>query len=272
VPVWVSDGVLHLGDDRVVSAGARRFLKTAGGWRVLWSDGSGKALPDPSRKYRFTVQRDAAVAGRTATPVAVAHVRGTGTRERLYFDRSSGLLLRQDQLDEHGALVRRVAFTEISPPREHTPDPNDVRKVGAKAGGHAPWTLRKVPDDMSVHQRVGDGFELLGVYGRTDGGTQLYYSDGLFGLSLFESNGDLAWDELPAGGRSIELHGIDARVYPTPAGSATVWESGDITYTCVTDAPLDDVQAIAGDIHRWQDQPGTWEDVGRFVTRPFSWG
>ena len=49
-----------------------------------------------------------------------------------------------------------------------------------------------------------------------------------------------------------------------------VWGSHDVTYTCVTDAPLDEVAAVATDLSG-PDDSGVVEDVGRFVTAPFSW-
>ena len=48
-----------------------------------------------------------------------------------------------------------------------------------------------------------------------------------------------------------------------------VWGNDDVTYTCVTDAPLDEVAAVAADLS--PGDGGALEDVGRFVTAPFSW-
>jgi hypothetical protein len=88
---------------------------------------------------------------------------------------------------------------------------------------------------------------------------------------VFETTGELAWDELPPGGRSTTLAGTRARVYPTAAGSAVVWEQNDVTYTCVTDGSMDEVVGVAADFSRW-DEPSTLENLGRYVTGPFSWG
>ena len=74
----------------------------------------------------------------------------------------------------------------------------------------------------------------------------------------------------PPGGRTIELGGPRTRVYRTAAGTAVVWGNDDVTYTCVTDAPLDEVAAVASDLS--PSGGGPLEDVGRFVTAPFSWG
>lgn len=272
VAVRVIDGVLHMGDNRVVSAGSRRLLKTSSGWRLLWSGSSKVKTPDPTRKYRFRVMNETLVAGRTAIPVVIVREGERNARERLYFDQASGLLLRRDQLDENGKVIRRVAFTEISAPERATgADAGDLPDASHKAANRGPWALHEVPDDLSAPKRIGDGFVLLGVYGQPGGSTQLYYSDGVIGLSVFETAGDLAWDELPAGGWWTTLEGSRARVYPTAAGTAVVWEHHDVTYTCVTDGPMDEVKEIASDFARW-DESSTLEDVGRYVTGPFNWG
>lgn len=272
VDVAERDGVLHLGDDRVIGAGARRLLKTDGGWKLLWSGSPTATEPDPTGKYEFAVARGTAVAGRPVTVVAITRTGENRARERMYFDRYTDLLLRRDQFDDRGRLVRRVGFVTISalqpaPARQQ----ESLPKPAGKAAATVPRSVRDLPDEMRAHPRVGDGFELLGTYRRADGSAQLYYSDGLFGLSLFERTGDVAWGELPAGGRTIRLAGSDARMYPTPAGSAVVWQHDDVTYTCVTDAPLTEVAKVATDIDQWHGT-STFEDVGRFVTAPFSWG
>jgi hypothetical protein len=272
VAVRMTNGVLHMGENRVVGAGTRRLLKTSSGWRLLWSGSSKAATPDPTRKYRFRVMDKTSVAGRAATPVVIMRVGERAVRERLFFDQASGLLLRRDQFDENGRLIRRVAFTEISAPRPATKsDARDLPAASHKTANRGPWALRDVPDELSAPKRIGDGFVLLGVYGQPGGSTQLYYSDGLVGLSVFETAGNLAWDDLPPGGRSTSLSGSRARVYLTPAGSAVVWENHDVTYTCVTDGSMDEVKDVAADFARW-DEPNTLEDVGRYVTGPFDWG
>jgi hypothetical protein len=266
VPVRVADRTLHLGDDRVLGAGARRLLKQGRDAQLLWSDPSTTKRPDPADKYRFTIVGTAVVAGRPTTSVAIERVDGSGGPERLFFDRASGLLLRRDQWNSGGRLMRRVAFVDITEPTAARGKP---RKIGTHADDRSPSPMRDAPGDVPGRS-IGDGFELLGAYGRADGSTQLYYSDGLFGLSLFAEPGDLAWSELPPGGSTTDFGGVDTRVYRTPGGSAVVWEDEDITYTCVTDAPLHEIEAVVVDLEQWHE-PSTLEEIGRFVTGPFSW-
>ncbi len=111
---------------------------------------------------------------------------------------------------------------------------------------------------------------LSGVYSQPDGSVQLYYSDGLLGLSVFERAGDLDWDALPSGGRTTEIGDLRTRVYRTAAGTAVVWGKDGVTYTCVTDAPLDEIAAVTPDLT--PSDSGAFADVGRFLTAPFAGG
>jgi hypothetical protein len=271
VPVHMDDGVLRMGDDRLVSAGARRLLRTDAGWQLMWAGRPKGSEPDPARKYRFVVSGPTTVADRPAVEVDVRRDGASHAAERLVFDRDTGVLLRRDQLDEQGRLTRTFAFVQMTAPvPAHPAKPGDVPSPTAQTRGATPHALAGVPDDLTAPNEVGHGFELAGVYSQPDGSAQLYYSDGLFGLSVFERAGDLVWGSLPAGGRTEQLGDIRVRAYRTGAGTALVWGSDDVTYTCVTDAPMSEVRAVAEDLSPSSSDP--LEDVGHFVTAPFSWG
>jgi negative regulator of sigma E activity len=182
------------------------------------------------------------------------------------------MLLRRDQLDANGRLVRRFAFLKLTTPPPGEPAANDkLPKASPKSRDDAPDPLADLPDHFRAPKRIGQGFVLSDAYSQPDGSVQLYYSDGLLGLSVFERAGELAWDELPAGGRTVELGGTRTKVYATSAGLAVVWGKDGLTYTCVTDASLDEIRAIAADIAR-SDDSDALDDISRFVTAPFSWG
>jgi hypothetical protein len=271
VAVAVEDGVLHLGQDRMLGAGSRRMLKTRSGWELLWAAPARGREPDPEAKYDLIVGRRASVATRPATVVAIRRSGTDGVRERLYFDDATGMLLRRDQLDGRGRLTRSFAFVKLSEPKPAAAGAAEELPKIARSQRDAPDALDGAPDALTAPRKIGRGFVLAGVYSQPSGAVQLYYSDGLLGLSVFEREGDLDWDALPSGGRRVQLHGTPARVYTTIAGSAAVWTADGITYTAVTDAPDDEVAAIVADMDR-ADEPGTMEDIGRFITRPFSWG
>jgi MucB/RseB N-terminal domain len=271
ISVEARDGLLNLGDDRLVSAGTRRLLRTQSGWQLLWSGAPKGTEPNPSRKYRFTVKDHASVAHRPATKVTIRRSGSDDVRERMFFDDATGMLLRRDQLDSDGKLVRRFAFVEMSDPQpvKHA-TPTSVPKVSPQSAD-APHSVQDMPDDLHARKKVGDGYALSGIYSQADGSVQLYYGDGLLGVSVFETAGELDWDALPAGGSTVELGGERVRLYRTAAGVAAVWGTRDVTYTCVTDAPTGDVAAIIADVSG-NDDSSPLDDIGQFVTAPFSWG
>jgi hypothetical protein len=271
VSVEMADGVLHLGKDRLLGSGSRRLLRANGGWELLWTGRPTGSEPDPTGKYRFVVADGSMVAQRPTTVVTIRREGQDGVRERLFFDDATGMMMRRDQLDAHGKLVRRYAFVRISEPKPRGTKTEALPKVSGPSVQAAPLTAAKVPDDLDAPKRIGKGFVLSGVYAEPDGMVQLYYSDGLLAMSVFERAGELDWDALPAGGSRVQLGDVRARVYRTAAGTAVVWDKDGITYTTVTDAPLDEVAAVAGDLPR-PDDTSMLGDVGRFVTAPFSWG
>ena len=77
---------------------------------------------------------------------------------------------------------------------------------------------------------------------------ELYYTDGVLSVSVFEQPGRLDWSVLPRDGDAVEIGGRPARRYALPVGEAWVFERGGVVYTCVGDAPADEVAAIAADV------------------------
>ena len=100
----------------------------------------------------------------------------------------------------------------------------------------------------------------------------LFYSDGVFTVSVFEQQGDLDWGALPSGGTDSELadtahaHYREAERRRRWSGSATA-----LVYTCVTDAPSD-VFARHGRRARRPTAGARPRAVVDFVLGPFGWG
>ncbi len=239
VPVRSANGVLSLGDEgQVVVDGPRRFVHETEGWLAVWGGTVVPDVPSPSEKWRFTLRDGPVVAGRSTREVDAAGRDDGRVRERLYFDTTTGLLLRREQLDRRGNTVRAVSFVSIG------------EAAGALFG--------VLPADAP------------GRYRDSAGTVQLFYSDGLFAVSVFEQQGELDWSELPAGGDSRTVAGADARRYRTPTGVVTVWESDEVVYTAVGDAPTDQVDGLLADFMP-SDSPSTFERVTSFVLGPFDW-
>lgn len=273
VSVRSTNGVLALGDQgEVVVDGSSRFLHASEGWLAVWRSVTQPDVPSPSPKWELTLHAGPVIAGRSTQQVDAADRGQHRVRERLYFDESTGLLLRRELLDRRGDIVRAVGFVSIG----ETPGaffgvvPADAPRTPARAAARQPQSIESVSSPLRAPGTAGDGFRLTGRYRDAAGTVQLFYSDGLFGVSVFEQQGELEWSGLPAGGEARTVAGHDGRRYRTPAGAVTIWESDEVVYTAVADAPDDQVDALLADLAP-AGAPSTLERVTSFVLGPFSW-
>ncbi len=133
------------------------------------------------------------VAGRDSTAIALDSRDAYHFSYRFWFDRATGLLLRAQRLSETGDVVEQVAFVELvtgrQPAAKVRPSATGTRdwkvdNFAATPVEPAGWTVRWVPG----------GFRRAGAVTRTlvreqdSGGrevTQILFSDGLAGLSVF---------------------------------------------------------------------------------------
>lgn len=256
VPVRAVDGVIEVGGTRRVVGTARgHYLRDHGRWNLLWSGGDGARRPAPGAKYDLAVDAGPPVAGRPTTVVEVRH--DGELRERTYLDDETGMILRREQYEHRPEAVRIVTF-------------RDVELVAGAPRPAIPEGVEGPPDDtpdddLPAPERVGEGWVLQGSYSLADGTVQRYYTDGVFGLSLFEQEGELDWDALPAG-EPVELAGHDARRWAGPSGVVVVWELDGVVYTTVSDASTDEVAAIVDDLG---DDESLFGRAVRFVLSPF---
>jgi hypothetical protein len=261
VPVRDEGGVLVLGSSqRVMDTGSESLVHEAEGWLGSSADEAPDAAPRPADHYELSVSR-----GTTTVVTAVSRA-DRAVQERLYFDDATGLLLRREELD--GTRTERaVGFVEISDPTAKgaptNAPPRDARTATRVS-------TKKIARGWDVPRALRDGFELVDVYRRPGGGLQLYYSDGLVGMSVFEEKGSLETDALPRGGYTTKVGGRETRVYETAGGRTVVWGADDIVYACVTDAPARTLDALASTLpsHRGN---GIVARVTHFVLGPFSW-
>ncbi len=276
VPVTDSAGMLEVGEGRrMMGAGPSRLVDGADGWHVLWSDTAPETPPSAEVKYDLTVRRGTVVADRPTTVVEASRSGAAGVRDRLFVDDETGLLLRREQLDRRGRVVRAVGFESISDPVVAGPEESQrashaLPRPEQPAHRRAPHSLAQLAAPYRAPARVGDRYELVGRYRDPDGTVQLFYSDGLFDVSVFEQTGALDTTALPDGGRWVAFGGHRARVYDTPTGAAVIWEGAGVVYTCVTDAPAGEVEAMLGDFPR-RSSPGGLQRVVDTLLGPFSW-
>jgi sigma-E factor negative regulatory protein RseB len=272
VPVHNAGGVMRFGDE-VVGTGARRMIHNTDGWLSLWGHDVATLGPSPTAKYHLAVEPGPDVAARPTDMVVVQVIGANHPRERLYVDRQSGLLLRRELLDSHGAPYRSVAFSAIdsgagtveaasagsTPRANHSSEPAPARNL------KAPYKLKS---------RIGPGYRRVGSY-KAGGVVQQFFSDGLHGLSVFEQRGHLTAAETglageTGSGRQVEISGRTMRAYSASVGEAVVWDSDGVVYTAVTDAPWSDLAAAVRDLPH-ADPPGRLRRVAQAVVSIFRW-
>jgi sigma-E factor negative regulatory protein RseB len=254
-------GVLEVEAERtLIATDAERVLGTGDAWSTLARDTAGANLEMANGKYDVTQAAGPEIAGRPTTMYEASH--DGVTVERVYIDDSSGIALRRETLEENGDIARSVAFTEI--------------ELGAPASTPSTVQASAAPDaidqlDLPFHDpdEVGNGFRLAGEWQRPGDVVQLYYSDGLLSVSVFQQEGRLETSSLPAGGWAMSFDGHDGYVYEIPVGEVLVFERGGVVYTCIGDAPLDEITAIALDVSA--PSQSRFERMADLVVSPFGW-
>jgi sigma-E factor negative regulatory protein RseB len=266
VEVDDNNGLLVVGTSRgVMTDGETGLVRESDGWAALGADTTTQSGPAPTDNYRFSTLADEVVAGRSTRVVEAVQLHGT-LRERFFLDRETGVLLRREQI-ESGRTVRTVEFVTISPLQAAAPPPPTHPRPRHRA---VRVSTTKLGRGWDAPRALGNGFELVDAYRRSDGSLQLYYSDGLHGMSVFEQRGRLAHDAFPGGGHDATLSGHRVRVYDNAGGRTIVWDTGRAVYACVTDAPPGAVGTLLTKLpaHRGR---GTVAGVMHFVLAPFSW-
>jgi hypothetical protein len=87
------------------------------------------------------------------------------------------------------------------------------------------------------------GYRLVDAYAAPGGGTQSYYSDGLFSFSVFESKRG-STPEVFSDATAFQVGGETYRRIITPSHVWVQWHSPDRTYVLVGDLPPDHVAAV----------------------------
>lgn len=255
-----------VGDATTTARGDVRSILDGTSAHVLWDR---PVAPGPRITGKYTLEIGAApsdvVAGRPAQRVTVRDRRGR-TREVLSLDAATGLLLRRVTRDESGRRVRVVAYERIE--IADGPESGDQPISEVTPTGRAP---QPVPDPGAPYvlvRRLPGGFRLVGVY-RAEGGRELYFSDGLYGVSVFQWRGALDRASLPSGGRTAGGAEHGARTYDTPVGPVSVWSGDDLAFTVVSETtPLETARIVAE--LPGSPAPGAIDGVGGLLLAPFT--
>ena len=259
--------VIGRGGRHMAGNGARRWTDEAGELRERWREGSGALPPRAGAHWDLSVSGHEIVASRTGT-VVIARDRDGQVRARFVVDREHGQLLRREVFDDRGRVVRSVGFVTIAF--------DDVAPaVLAEPPGADPDTpvaIAETPDGFIAPAVIGDGYQLLARYQHPNGEMQLYYSDGLFTMSLFEQRGRVDWVSLPSG-RDAIVAGVRTRAYGTATGDVVVWaDAADhLVVTAVGDGPSGTLSAVVADMSGGSEGDDWAGDVARYVLGPFGW-
>jgi len=260
VAVAAVGGALEIAGGKVLEDSGRSWMQYARGWQTLWADANDTNAPDLAHKYTVIRRTGPTVVRRSTTLLVIR--RGTHDVERIEFDRMTGIVLGRDRFDATGAPTYRMQFVTLTGVRARR-----GQAVVPKIDADAPGRVRAAPADTA--RSLTGGFVLVDARRVNASETQLRYSDGIFAASVFVQSGALDWSSLPAGGSNVRYGSVRARRYRNAAGTVMVWQAGDRTLTCVTDARDDDELGIVESLSRTTDSD--WTTVVRFITGPFSW-
>ncbi len=261
VSVDARHGALEVGGGRVVHQRGRVWMRSDRRWITLWGEPGDIASPSVSPKYNVSSESGPEIVQRATDRLSVRR-RGQ-TVEIVDFDRETGVVLRRNVFDSAGASDLRMEFVSLNGLRRREgPDRVAVGTAGPDLG-----TRSEVPS--AAVRSLGQGFRLIEARSMANQETQLRYSDGVFEASVFSQPGATDWNRLPKGGGDVRYGTVRARRYRTLAGTVLVWQVGDRTLTCVTDATASDQVAMIGTLSRENDGP--WTALVRFVNSPFHW-
>ena len=197
-------------------------------------------------KYRARVTGHDALLDRAVTRVEILRRDDDRLAERWWLDDDTGLVLRRESFGGGEEPVRLSSWLSLELARSRRP------AAAARAEGPEPVDGRSLAAlraaGWAVPPTLPGRYAAEGVFAADDGADvplQVLYTDGLYGVSLFEDRGRLDPGALPAGGVLDERLGWPAWSFPGQVPRRLVWEADGTTYTLVGDAPADEMDALA---------------------------
>ena len=238
IDVRGGDGVVTIdGPTDAVASGTRRLVRHGDAWDLLWPGGIASAPPQMLRKYEVSHGPGPLVAGRSTKLVEVRH--GGDIRERLALDVETGLLLQREQFGPAGTPTRQLVFETV----EMGSDPPRPPAMSGNSKPDVHLVKDALPAPYVTPTRLSGSYHRVGVYRHADA-VHVLYSDGLYGLSVFEQPGRINWDALPAG-EAVRVGDGRGHRYSWAGGHVVLWESRSTAWTVVGDGPVDQVMAAA---------------------------
>ncbi len=262
-----------VGERKLLSSGSLRAVERGGNWHSIWTTPATLRGPALSKKYVVTLGGASSVAGRATTQVVISDRRGR-LRDLIDLDAENGLMLRREQRDERGATLRVTVFEKIGAVKKADKDP-EASKPGKSSkpleGSAAPRTALTIEDPFMLFKRLPGGFMLVGKYVAQGNGRELFYSDGLNSVSVFEWEGSIEPGSLPSGGEWHRAPNGEMRSYDSPVGIVNVWDADGMTFTVVSEATALETARIVSSLPQDTNTEG-FARISRFLIGPFSWG
>ena len=222
--------MVHGPDRDLMLSGSLVAMGSGSDWYALEvSDWSAWSLSD---RYTLGEPEPTSRLGRPATQVRI--LEDGRVRARLVVDDESTIPLLTEILDGEGRVFRLASLVEfaVGPSAERHEMPDDYER-------------RTVMEPMATTSGLpaeAAGYRLVDAY-VAPGGTQSYFSDGLFSFSVFEAKRGRA----PAEFDGATRFGIDGEVYRrivTPTNVWVQWNSPDHSYVLVGDLPPDHLASV----------------------------
>jgi hypothetical protein len=223
--------MVHGPDRDLMLSGSLVAVGSDAEWYALEvADWSSWSLSD-----RYTLGEPVATTrlGRPATAVTI--LEDGYPRARLVIDDESTIPLVTEVLDGEGRVFRLASLVEfeVDPGSEDHTMPEEYRH-------------RTVMESTNASPRLPSqsvGYRLVDAYAAPGGGTQSYYSDGLFSFSVFESKRG----KTPSEFEGTTRFGVEGEVYRrivTPTNVWVHWNTPDNSYVLVGDLPPDHLIAV----------------------------
>jgi hypothetical protein len=189
-----------------------------------------KTIPEVER-YDVGAVSDVMHMRREAQRIEI--MEGDIKRATLIVDVRTGAILLSETFNDRGRVFRTVALTDFKPYRMY-PEPEDMSSVPVQVIMHSESDL--LPDEIA-------GYEIVDVFPGPGGSEQGFYSDGLFGFSLFAISKRTAIEGFSESKALITDDGLYEMI-PTAQDVRIRWSNRDRNFVLVGDIPPDHLDEV----------------------------
>ncbi len=154
-------------------------------------------------------------------------------RATLIIDNRSGAVLLTEVFTDDGRVFRTVSLSDFKPYRMY-PEPDDVSSVPVQVIMHVDSDV--LPEELA-------GYKLVDVFSGPRGSEQGFYSDGLFGFSLFAIPKSTPVDGFAEASSFVTDSGIYEMI-PAAHDVRVHWLDRDRSFVLVGDLPPDHLEAV----------------------------